>query len=114
MTSDNSKPNRGVVLFTRGVVAVAATMYLSACGLPATDIGPCDMCALCDGPVNHQPMIGWAHLAFGWIDFPRSLPAWSANLVLGAGTICALRGARGSASILGVFASLLGLTTLTS
>jgi len=98
--------------FTTGVVAVAATLYLAACCLPATEIGSLN--GWSDGPAPQWPTFGWAHLAFGWLDFPHSLPAWSANFVLGAGMLCALRGGRGSASALGILAVFLGLTTLTS
>jgi hypothetical protein len=114
MSTDKVNIDWGMARFMTAVVAAATALYVAGCCLPATDIGSLDGGALSDYPSEHQPTIGWAHLAFGWFDFPRSLPAWSANFVLVAGMIYALRGRRGLAAALGILATVLGLTTLFS
>src|SRR5262249_11802126 len=53
-------------------------------------------------------------LAFGWVDFPHSLPPFSANFVLWIAGVYFVRRRFGTAAVLGVVATLLGLTTLTS
>src|SRR5262245_37887240 len=85
MAPVSSTPKRGIVRFTVVLVAATAILYIVSCFLPATDIGSFDGGALNDGPYVHDPTPGLFHLVFGWLDFPRSLPPWSANFVLSAG-----------------------------
>jgi hypothetical protein len=114
MTPHSSVANTRKPLLAKVVVGVAVTLYATACFLPATDIGSFDGGALSDGPVRVQPSLGWEHLVFGWLDFPGSLPAWSANFFLAAGLLALLRSQFQRAIALGALAALLGLMTTTS
>src|SRR5262249_43148476 len=107
MAPETSLFGRNIVLLRAAVVAVTATLYLVGCCLPATTIRSFD-------GNTFNLTIGWEHLAWAWLDFPRSFPAWSANFVLGAGIIVLLRGLSGRAAALGCLAMVLGLTTLIS
>jgi len=97
---------RRVQLYVGAVVIVAVALYTVSCFLPATDI-----CNFSDGP--SRPSLGLEHLLLGWCDV-KGIPAWSANLVLWAGIVCLLRFHFRAAAVLGVMATLLGLTTLVS
>jgi hypothetical protein len=99
---------------SRRILTITALLYAAACILPATDIGSFGGGALSDGPVDRSPTFGWEHLLFGWMDYFRSLPPWTANFVMLAGAVQLQRARLGSATALGFLSVGLGLTTLTS
>jgi hypothetical protein len=93
-------------LSTRFVVLAAVlALYLTACFTPAVIA---NVAGFSGGPGGGRivPPVGWLTLIFGWI-----VPVpWSANFFLLAGLILLMVNRPVVASVLGIVASLLGLT----
>lgn len=105
MASESTKASGAISTFSTVVVILTGLLYVVSCFLPATTIG-----SFGDGKLD----IGLIHLVFGYLSGLRGIPAWSANFIIWLAAGCFLDSKYRAASVLGVMAALLGLTTLTS
>jgi hypothetical protein len=106
MPKVSAKDKGSVPWYADVIILLTGALYVVSCFLPATCIGSFGN--------GRGPNPGWAHLAFGWMSGLRGLPAWSANFVLLGACWLLMRSEFRAAALLGILATLLGLTTLTS
>jgi hypothetical protein len=83
-------------------------LFLLACWLPCVDCGPAIAFDTFDFESGTHP--GWYILLFGWIGGNNGVP-WSANVFLAFGVVFLLFRQLRTALILGMIASVLGLST---
>lgn len=93
--------------YIASTVLTCVALFVSACMLPATSIGPSRFPAFDDGTE-----LGFNHLLLGWLPDPRLFPHWSANPLTAIALAFFVYRRFRKAMMCGFIASLCAFTTL--